>query len=836
MDTGGLRRARHKALLAIREVAELSPRTMGAIVVNTVRMSASDRRWRRTRHRGPLTTGGRFTGARVVDDGVALVATFERATLHVRALAEDVVRLEWGPAPAPYDIATRDIELDAPTVRAGVGEAGAWLATDRIRVVVDTERVVVEDASGTVRYEERTPLSAGPRRVLRRVLRDGEALCGLGEQARALDLSGESVRMWNRDPGGSWGRGQDPLYCSIPVTVGLHPTGPVWAFHENTFEARVEVGRVAHAAHGVEVTFEGGGVTTYVAVGELDEVLTASTKVLGAPAMPPRWALGYHHCRWGWRSDQVVGAVLDGFVQRGLPISAIHLDIDYMDRFRAFSVDEGRFGGIDELAARADAHGARIVTILDPCVRRDDYEVYRSGVDGGHFVLDAKGDVEHGTVWPGWAAFPDFTSPHARQWWGDHYGTLTSRGVAGIWHDMNEPTSITLWGDRTLARDSRFDLDGRGGDHAEAHSVYGLLMDKVGFEALERERPGARPFVLSRSGWAGMARYAWHWTADVESSPAGLAQQVPTFLGLGLSGVPFTGSDIGGFSGIPTPALFVRWLEVGVVSPLCRTHCVLGSPDREPWRFPAPYDAAIGNLIRLRYRLLPHLYRLAEEAHRLGHPLWRPVDWPVRGAPSGASASSGAFLLGDELLVVPVADPAASEVTVVLPRGSWRRLRLCDAADGSRGDEAVLAGGASVTLDAPLGQPIVLQREGTVVVLDDAWGDAVAPLEPSHAARRWTLHVVCDQSGRAAGRGYDDAGDGTGPTRTDDYDAVELDARLELSWRSEGSFARVGPVGVVIHGSSASSATLDGAPVELARSGDVASLVCEGPFRSLVAT
>jgi len=830
-----VRRAYLKGQLAVREVIALSPRTMGAIAINSVRMTVLEARWRRRgRSHGDAVDAGRCTGAGSMCDGTALAVTFERATLHVHALSDDLVRLAWGPGKAPLDVVTRDATLIAPTeVRVETTESGGSLSTPLLRVDVDDEGLRIVDVKGRPRYVERTPLARGSHRVLRRVLRDQERVCGLGEQAGALDLTGAAYRMWNRDPGGSWGTGQDPLYASIPITVGLHPTGPVWAFHENSFEADIRIGRVDHAEHGITVDVHDGALVTYVAIGELDKVLTSAAGLLGRPSMPPRWALGYHHARWGWRTDGAVAEVLDGFVARGIPISALHLDIDHMDAFRVFTFDEGRFGDVPALATRARAHGARLVAIVDPAVRRDEgFDLYREGIDGDHFVRDPRGRVEHGTVWPGWAAFPDFTRAATRTWWASKYEALTSRGIDGVWHDMNEPTSITLWGDRTLPRAARHDLDGRGGDHAEAHNLYGLYMDRVGHEAMAR--PGTRPFVLSRSGWASLSRWAWHWTADVESSIEALAQQVPTFLGLGLSSVPFTGSDIGGFTGIPSPGLYVRWLELGVVSPLCRTHCVIGAPDREPWRFPSPFDEAIERLVRLRYQLLPHLYRLAEEAHRLGHPMLRPTDWPVAGVPSWWDADATTFLLGDELLVVPVADPDATTAKFEVPPGAWRRLRLCTPLDGTLAPEDHLKGARASVLDAPLGQPLVLQRAGTIVVLDDAWREEATVLEASHAAQRWTLHVVLDEEGAASGVGFEDAGDGDGASRRDQYTAASAGGVVTLSWASTGDFARSGPVGVVVHGHHLLEVRCDGVAIEPSVTRDGTTVMLEGAFDQLL--
>ena len=299
-------------------------------------------------------------------------------------------------------------------------------------------------------------------------------------------------------------------------------------------------------------------------------------------------------------------AITDGFAKLGIPLSAVHLDIDYMRGFRVFTVDPDRFPDLGRLTADAAATGARLVTIVDAGVKIDpDYDVYREGRDQHRFCTDAHGHLAEGVVWPGRSAFPDFTDPGTRSWWAGKYRTLTDAGVAGIWHDMNEPTSIALLGDPTLPTSTRHHFDGRGGDHAEGHNLYGLLMNRAGYEGLRERRPERRPFIVSRSGWAGMQRWAWNWTGDVASTWESMRQQMATVVGLGLSGVPYSGSDIGGFSGVPDDELYLRWLQMSVFMPYCRTHSVRGVPPREPWCFGEPTRRIVAAWIRFRYRLLP---------------------------------------------------------------------------------------------------------------------------------------------------------------------------------------------------------------------------------------
>ncbi len=858
---GPVRRASLKLELLLREIVDLGPKTMSAIARNSVACEMDRRRQSRLA-RAPATTRlpGRLRSIEALRHAgsvVGAVAVFAEAELEVRFLTDEMVRVSWGPATEPLGWARNGADpagASAVEVLSRADPADGWEVRSKslcVRIAVDGGLTYL-DATGQVVRTELAPLRRGPVRTHRAVLRDGERISGLGEQASPVDLRGTTHRLWNRDPGGAWGPGTDPLYCAIPVLVGLKAGADVLVFFENTHDATVTIDdpsvTVAGTAY-AELAFSGGMLRHYVSTGPLPELLRRYSALTGRPPLPPRWALGYHQCRWGYKSESDIREVAGGFAAEGLPLSAVHLDIDYMRGYRVFSIDEERYPDLGALSRELAARGTRVVTIVDPAIREDpDYDVYAEGSAGGFFVRNEDGTQARGTVWPGWAAFPDFTDPDARAWWGSLYERLTAQGVAGIWHDMNEPTSITLWGDRSLAKSTRFDAEGRGGDHAEAHNAYGLLMDRTGYEALERLRPGHRPFVLSRAGWAGLQRWAWNWTADIESSWEGLRQQVATVIGLGLSGVPYSGSDIGGFSGVPSPELFVRWLELSVLQPFCRTHSVLGVPSREPWRFEQPYRSAIGELISLRYRLLPYLYTLAAEAAEAGHPLVRPLAWPAPGDEATGSspdprlaAVDDAFLLGDALLVAPVTAEGARRRTVELPSGLWYRLRLTPDAEHPPGvagsGEAPLGGSTHVTLDAPLGQPVVLVRAGTVLPLDDGWATGAegrsGPVSEGHEPRFLALHCFPDADGSAVGTLYDDAGDGDGAARRDTFTFGGSGAGPTLAWRRDGGYPAPTLVRVVLHGRRAMTAVVDGAPVEVVSGAGSTSIVECGPFDEL---
>ncbi len=804
-----------KAVVAVRGLASLDRGMAGAVVANTVHAVVREWRDRRVEQAPAVVRGPGRLLAVEPQAGGGVRCRFSEGELEVVHLAPDLVRVTWGPGDLPVPWATADgtarlaagAGVTGVTVDvAGDAVAGCFLRpADPAGLAVDVApdgAIRYRTAAGAVVRHELPPLRRGAARTARLVLRPGERICGLGEQGSPLDQRGTVHRLWNRDPGGTWGTGVDPLYCAVPVLVGLHVEGHVLAFYENPYDATVRVGDDA-----VELTFVAGMLRHYVAAGPLPRLLEQYTALTGRPPLPPRWALGYHHSRWGYRDGAEVGGVAAGFRSSGLPLSAFHLDIDHLDGYRVFTVDGDRFGDLPALASELAGDGTRLVAIVDPGVKEDPaFDIYREGVDAGHFVTDVDGSVVHGVVWPGRCAFPDFTDPETRRWWGGWYRRLADRGVGGVWHDMNEPTLLSLFGDRTLPRSARHAAEGRGGDHRECHNPYGVLMNRAGWEGLAAAQPDRRPFVLSRAGWAGGQRWAWHWTGDSESTWEGLAQQVPTVLGMGLSGLPYAGPDTGGFSATPGPELYVRWLELSVLLPFCRTHSAVAVPPREPWRFPEPERAAIGRLIRFRYRLLPYLYALAHDASRTGAPLVRPLWWsgdrPESGWPDGAWPDD-AFLLGDGVLVAPVLHRGATTRRVVAPPGWWYRWRP----GGSTGVpevEGPFEGGEPVELMAPLGEPVLLVRGGTVLPLDDGWLDPAARLEDDHGVKLLAFHCFPGRFRTAAGRGYDDAGDGHGPSRLD---------RLVLSggrlrWERDGDYPAPERVRVVVHGEHPADGTL----------------------------
>src|ERR1051325_4221712 len=218
--------------------------------------------------------------------------------------------------------------------------------------------------------------------------------------------------------------------------------------------------------------------------------------------------------------------------------------------------------------------------------------------------------------------------------------------------------------------DVRHDNEGAPTDHREIHNVYGMEMTRSTYEGMLNARPNERPFVLSRASYAGGQRYTALWPGDNTSNWAHLRQSIPTLLGLGLSGFPFVGSDIGGFVDAPSAELYTRWLQAGVFYPFMRTHTMFGSPDQEPWSYGTEHEAINRRAIELRYQLLPEIYSVMRESAESGLPAMRPLLLEFPGDES-TYGNDDEFMFGSDLLVAPVLREGATDRGVYLPAGEW---------------------------------------------------------------------------------------------------------------------------------------------------------------------
>jgi alpha-glucosidase len=581
----------------------------------------------------------------------------------------------------------------------------------------------------------------GPRMVKRRA--PGERFFGCGERTRGLEKTGSHQVFWNIDPPQGHTASFNNLYTSIPFVVSLVDGRAHGVLFDSTHRVEIDLAK----ADPDRVVYEaaGGDLVYYVILGPTPrELLDRYTALTGRTPMPPLWALGNQQSRWSYMTADEVREVADGFRSRGIPCDVLYLDIDYMDGYRVFTWDAERFPDPAAFIASLAEDGFRVVTIIDPGVKADEgYDIYREGRARGYFCLRGDGEEYRNAVWPGICAFPDFSDPAVREWWGSQHSAVLDAGVAGVWCDMNEPALFVPLGS-TMPDDVVHRGGGRTRHHAEVHNAYGQWMAQATREGLERLRPERRPFVISRAGYAGLQRHALQWTGDNSSWWEHLWMSMPQLQNLGLSGIAWSGVDIGGFFDDCDGELLARWTEFGIFQPFVRNHSAKGTARQEPWAFGEPWESVCRDMLRLRMRLLPYLYTVFEECHRTGAPILRPLLFEFPDDPATYTADDQ-FMVGPALLVAPITRPGVEHRHVYLPAGTWHHLWSSEP----------IAGPAHVLAHAPLGRPAVYVRSNTPIPL----GDPVMHTgEPSGLT--WRV-FLSPGSGHASL--YEDAGDGYGP-------------------------------------------------------------------------
>ncbi|VDN43862.1 unnamed protein product, partial [Dibothriocephalus latus] len=307
------------------------------------------------------------------------------------------------------------------------------------------------------------------------------------------------------------------------------------------------------------------------------DVVAQYYELIGRPPVPPYWALGFQLSRFGYQNLTEIRTTIERNRKAGIPLDVQWFDIDYMDRFRDWTVGE-KFADLGafiekDLHKEMDLHAVLIVDPAIPSNAGDDYLPYNSGLAAGVFVNDSRtGKPLVGTVWPGETVFPDFLKKETAEWWFQQAKAFREKvPYDGLWIDMNEPANFVA-GSQTGCEGSN-NLDNppyvppitgyslfssticpsalhQCIPHYNVHNIYALTEAKVTREALLRINPQLRPFLLTRSSFAGSGRYTYHWTGDVYSTWQALASSLVQMLNFNLYAMPLVGADICGFGAL----------------------------------------------------------------------------------------------------------------------------------------------------------------------------------------------------------------------------------------------------------------------------------------------
>jgi alpha-glucosidase len=527
-----------------------------------------------------------------------------------------------------------------------------------------------------------------------------ENFFGLGDKSSDFNLRGNRYLNWNTDAY-SFGKGQDPLYRTIPFYMGINEGISYGIFFDNTFKSHFDF--ACQDEDKVSFWADGGEMQYYYIHGpHMMDVLKRYHSLTGTHQMPAKWTLGFHQCRWSYYPEKKVKDIARNFRERNIPCDAIYLDIDYMDGYRCFTWNRKHFPDPARMIKELASDGFKTVVIIDPGIRVDEnYSVFREGKQNNYFCRRCDDYFMEGHVWPGRCQFPDFTNPKVRVWWGGLFKELVDAGVAGVWNDMNEPA---VFGSGTFPVDVRHNYDGFHGSHRKAHNIYGMQMVRSTYEGLKKLQKNKRPFTITRAGYSGVQRYATVWTGDNVASWEHLKIGIVQCQRLSVSGISFCGTDIGGFSGEPDGELFTRWIQMGVFSPFMRAHSAGDTAEREPWSFGQEYEDINRKFIELRYRLLPYIYSAFWEHYKHNFPILRPLVMQEQENVHTHSIQD-IFTFGDKILVAPVSEPGAITKNVYLPTGKWYDYWTHDS----------YIGGQEHLVSAPIDSMPIFVKAGSVI-------------------------------------------------------------------------------------------------------------------------
>lgn len=497
----------------------------------------------------------------------------------------------------------------------------------------------------------------------------------------------------------------------------------------------------------LKITLSEPDADVYVMTGEsILDIIKQFRQLIGRSYIPPKWAFGYQQSRWGYMNEADIREVVKGHREKKIPLESIYMDIDYMERFKDFTVNQERFPDFPEFVKEMKAQHIHLVPIIDAGVKVEEgYDVYEEGIEKGYFCKKENGEYFVAGVWPGKVHFPDVLNKEAREWFGNKYQVLLDQGIEGFWNDMNEP-SIFFAQDRmdetfdkiAELKDKNLDLDtfqqftglvgslanntddfkkfyhnvdGKMMRHDKVHNLFGYNMTRAAGEAFERLSPEKRILMFSRSSYIGMHRYGGIWTGDNKSWWNHLLLNLRMMPSLNMVGILYTGADIGGFGADATEDLVMRWTQLAMFSPLMRNHSAMGTREQEVYRF--DHVEEFRKIINIRYGLLAYIYSEYMKSALNSEMYFKPLSF-VYTDDEFASQVEDQLLVGDSLMIAPVYNQNAKGRYVYLPEEmAMLRFRGVDDYD----TEILPAGHHYV--EAGLFEMLVFVRPDKILVLTD---------------------------------------------------------------------------------------------------------------------
>ena len=591
---------------------------------------------------------------------------------------------------------TFSVQRLSPSVTAFV--AGSPFSTEAVVAELPSGEVVKQEAGMAAPGQYVTITEADDGIHIRYTLAEADAIYGLGQNMGRLNKRGQLFKTWCSDE-----------FRHLPDKASLYGAHPFLLIKgANNFalfidypgEMTLDLGFTNADVLHVHIPTQDVRIFEFTAASAREQVRDFRS-LIGQPYVPPRWAFGYQQCRWSYYDKSAVNQVVEKFRHLDIPCDSVYLDIDYMEEFKDFTMDQHRFPDFSHWVAELKQQGIRLIPIIDAGVKvADNYGVYLEGRDKGYFCKTETGEEFQAAVWPGLCAFPDFFQPEVRQWWGKQYQFLTDQGIDGFWNDMNEPALFyspqgleqaialaeqykgknigvhdffTLKGAFENLSNRREDYqaiwhqteDGSRINHEQVHNLYGQKMTQAAAEGFKQIDQDKRFLMFSRASAIGGHRYGGIWLGDNHSWWEHLKLNVTMMPGVNMCGYLYSGADVGGFAGNATGELLCRWTQFAVFTPLMRNHACFGTRDQEPYAFDENAQNIMRQHIKLRYRLIPYLYSEFMQAAYNNESLFWPLS--LEYADQAAQNVEDQLLVGRALMCAPVLEQNATGRYVYLP-------------------------------------------------------------------------------------------------------------------------------------------------------------------------
>lgn len=626
------------------------------------------------------------------------------------------------------------------SIRMHESDSSLSISSSKMMILINKNplRISMFDSSGTPLLSEPAGggfATNGGKRLLQFSMDYRNHFYGTGERGNDLDKRMKKFVSYNTQVGGY----SEPLATmNLNVPMFVTPNGFAMLI-DNTYRGEFDFG--ASDSNLFTYTAEGGELTYYVIeASSIPEQLEQYTWLTGRQPLPPRWILGFTQSKNRYRSESEARSIVEMMRKKQFPCDAIVLDLAWFKNMGDISWDLDAWPNHEKMINQFLSDGIKTILITEPYIVEHSRHFQEASMKG-YF---AKDDKEKTFLLRDWwscgfdcnAALLDLTNPDARRWWWNKHPSIFGKNVAGIWTDLGEPEKHP----ETMMHFM--------GSAVKIHNIYNLLWAQSIFDGFNQIKPNERVVNLTRSGFAGIQRYgALPWSGDVARSFGGLAVQLPMLLNMGMSGIAYHNSDIGGYARNPTtPELYVRWMQYGVFCPVTRTHgageSVKGSPT-EPWQFGEEAESISRKYLQLRYALLPYNYSLAFENYSSGIPFARPLFWMDPADPALSNESSS-FMWGDAFLVSPIVAAGERKKEVYLPKGVWTNFWT----------DVKEQGGSSIIVDAPLHKMPIFVKAGSIIPMGP-----VMKYSNERELDTVTLHLYPDRSVPASAASlYEDDG------------------------------------------------------------------------------